>query len=62
MNAKGFRTVAFGLLVAVVPAAVTYLAGVNWESIGVSPQVAAAIGVVIIGLRAITNTSMFAKS
>ena len=57
MNAvKGWKTVAFGLFMVVVPPALTFLGGVDWTSIGVSPAVAAAIGVVIIGLRAMTST------
>lgn len=56
MNIKGFKTIAFGLVVAIAPAALTYLGGVNWTSVGVSPAVAAAIGAAIIGLRAVTTT------
>jgi threonine aldolase len=55
---KGWKTVGFGLLMVVAPAALTYLGGIDWTSIGVSPGVAAAIGAVIIGLRAITSTSI----
>lgn len=58
---KGWKTILFGLAVAIGPAAVTYLGGVNWTSLGVSPGVAAAIGVVIIALRAVTNTSVGSK-
>ena len=57
MNAvKGWKTVAFGLLMIIVPSALTYLGNVDWTSLGVSPGVAAAIGAAIIGLRAITDT------
>lgn len=53
---KGWRTIAFGLVVAIGPAALDYLAGVPWTSLGISPGVGAAIGAVIMGLRVITAT------
>ena len=53
---KGWKTVAFGAVVAIAPAALTYLGGVNWTSLGISPDVAAVIGAMIVGLRAVTNT------
>jgi hypothetical protein len=53
---KGWKTVGFGLLMVIAPAAITYLGNVNWTSLGVSPGVSAAIGVIIIALRAVTNT------
>ena len=52
----GFKTVSFGLLVAMGPAVLNYLGAVEWHSLGVSPSAGAAIGAIIIGLRAITNT------
>jgi hypothetical protein len=55
---KGWRTLAFGFFVAVAPAALDYLGGVSWTSIGVSPGVGAAIGAGIIALRVITNTAI----
>ena len=58
---KGWRTIAFGLFVAIGPAAVTYLGGVDWTSLGIAPGVSAAIGLVIVGLRAITSTAIGAK-
>ncbi len=58
---KGWRTIAFGLFVAVGPTAMTYLGGVDWTSLGISPPVSAAIGLVIVGLRAITNTAIGSK-
>lgn len=59
---KGWKTVLFGLLVAIAPPAVTYLGGVNWTSIGISPAVAGVIGAIIIGLRAVTNTAIGSKT
>jgi hypothetical protein len=58
---KGFRTVAFGLVVAVAPAAVTYLGGVDWTTLGISPGVAGALGLIVVGLRAITTTAVGQK-
>lgn len=55
MNFKGMRTLLFGAGVAVLPAALDYLGGVPWQSFGISPGVAAAIGFAIMGLRAITT-------
>ncbi len=55
---KGFKSVAFGLAVAVIPSALVYLGGVDWTSLGISPQVAGAIGAAIVVLRAMTNTSI----
>ncbi len=57
MNAiKGWKTVAFGLAMIIVPPALTYLGGIDWTSLGVSPGISAAIGMAIIGLRAATST------
>ena len=57
----GFRTVLVGLIVAIGPAALTYLGGVNWTALGLSPTVGGVIGAVIIGLRAITTTPIGKK-
>lgn len=53
---KGWKTITFGVLTAVIPAGLTYLAGVDWTSIGISPGLAAGIGAAIIALRAFTST------
>lgn len=58
---KGFRTVIFGVAVAVIPSALDYLAGVQWTSFGISPGMGAAIGVAIVGLRAATNSAIGKK-
>jgi hypothetical protein len=55
---KGFKTVIFGLLVAAGPAALTYLGNVSWTSFGVSPTAGAVLGLIIVGLRAATNTPL----
>jgi threonine aldolase len=53
---KGWKTVIFGALLAIGPAALTYLGGVDWTSFGISPATSAMIGAIIIGLRAVTST------
>jgi hypothetical protein len=55
---KGWKTVAFGALMIIVPQLLNYFAAVDWRAVGVSPSVSAAIGAVIIGLRAITSTAV----
>ena len=56
MNIKGYKTFGFGLLLAIVPAILTYLGGVDWHTLGVSPGIAALIGAFIVALRSVTNT------
>ena len=53
----GYKTLIFGLWVAIAPAALTYLGGFDWTSFGgVSPAAGALIGAAIVTLRAITST------
>lgn len=55
-NLKGWRTFALGLAIAVGPAALQYLAGVDWSKL-VGPNVATFMaGAVMIAMRAITTT------
>jgi hypothetical protein len=58
---KGFKTVAFGVVIAIAPAAIAYLGGVDWTALGISPPVAALIGSAIVALRAVTNTAIGQK-
>lgn len=58
---KGFRTVILGAFVAIAPALLTYVGGIDWTSLGISPATAAIIGTAIVAVRAITNTSIGAK-
>ena len=55
---KGWKTVTFGLFMVVVPPALTYIGGIDWTSIGVSPAAAAVIGGIVIALRAVTSTAI----
>lgn len=53
---KGWKTVLFGALMALMPALLNYLAGVHWTDY-VSPEWAGVIvGVIVVALRAVTNT------
>ena len=53
---QGWKTVAFGAVTAVLPAALAYLGGVDWTALGIHPGMAGAIGAAIIALRAMTST------
>lgn len=58
---KGYRTILVGLLVAIAPSALTYLAGIDWtEQVG--PNVAMVIaGAITVAMRMITTTPPGAK-
>ncbi len=56
----GFKTFFVGLVFSILPQIVDYLSGFDFErTFGLSPDAATCVGVVIIGLRAITTTPMF---
>jgi sorbitol-specific phosphotransferase system component IIBC len=59
---KGWKTVMFGALLVVAPPLVQYIGGVDWTAFGLSPAAASVIGLVVIGLRAVTNTAIGQKS
>lgn len=53
---KGYRTILVGLAMAIAPAALTYLAGVDWTAL-VGPNGAMFVaGIVTIALRIVTTT------
>ncbi len=55
---KGWRTLAWGLGMALVPAGLQYLGGVDWTQY-VSPTVASVVaGSITVLLRAFTNTPL----
>ncbi len=59
----GFRTVLVGLVVAVGPAALSYLTSIDpVKTFGLSPTAGAIIGALMIGLRAITNTTVLTST
>lgn len=55
---KGWKTVIFGALLAVVPALTDYLGAVDWKAIGLAPSTAALLGAAVIALRAATTTPL----
>lgn len=58
---KGWRTLAFGLALAVAPAALQYLGGVDWASY-IGPNAAFFVaGIVTLLLRAVTTTPIGTK-
>lgn len=58
---KGFKTIAFGFLLAIVPSGLDYLAGIDWTKI-VDPTLASIIsGAIIIALRFKTDTKVLKK-
>ena len=53
---KGYRTIIIGLAMAIAPAGLTYLLGVDWPSL-VGPNAAMAIaGALTIAMRIVTTT------
>lgn len=55
---KGYRTILVGLAMAIAPAALTYLMGVDWGKL-VGPNGAMVIaGAITIGMRLITTTEV----
>jgi hypothetical protein len=58
---KGFRTVLVGLAVAVVPVVTQYLGAIDWAIVLPFPWNFVASGVVMIVMRALTNTPLFQK-
>jgi hypothetical protein len=57
-SVRGWKTIGFGLVMVIVPPALTYLGGIDWTTLGIHPGLAAAIGVVIMALRAATSTAV----
>jgi len=59
----GFKTFATGLSLAVLPQAVSFATSFDFsKTFGVSPNAASVIGLVMIGLRAVTSTGIFKPS
>jgi hypothetical protein len=57
---KGFKTLSFGLLIAILPQMLSYVTSFDFvHAFGLSPNAASIIGVIIVGLRAMTTTSIF---
>ena len=59
----GFKTLAVGLGLAVLPQVVSFVSGFDFvHTFGLSPNTATVLGVVMIGLRAVTSTPIFKAS
>ncbi len=59
----GFKTFALGLALAVLPQIVSYVSNFDFVHVfGLSPNAATFIGVVMMGLRAVTSTPIFKAS
>lgn len=58
----GWKTFAFGAAMVVVPPLLNFIGAFDFSKLGLSPGTSAAIGAIIIGLRAVTSTPMFSKS
>ena len=54
---KGWRTFAASFLVAMVPALLTWVAGIDWTAIGISPKAGMFLGLIFASLRAMTTTA-----
>jgi len=56
----GFKTFAVGLSLSILPQIVAYVDNFDFTHVfGLSPNAATLVGVVMIGLRAATSTSIF---
>lgn len=58
MKFEGMKTFAFGLAVAILPAVLDYIGGVDMTAFGLSPAIAGMIGTAIVALRAVTRSPM----
>ncbi len=60
---KGFKTFAIGLALTVLPQVAEYTTNFDFvHAFGLSPNAATTVGMLMIGLRAITSTSIFKTS
>ena len=55
---KGWKTIGFGLILVIVPPALTYLAGVDWTHLIGANAALIISGVITIALRAVTDTPL----
>ena len=53
---KGLRTILVGAAIAIGPAAIQYLGGVDWSSVIPAPWDSVIAGVIMIGMRFVTST------
>ena len=59
----GFKTFATGLGLAVLPQAISFATSFDFvKTFGISPNAASVVGLLMIGLRAATSTTIFKPS
>ena len=58
---KGWKTLIFGLLLAIAQPAMQYFEMVDWRAMGLSPGWSATIGAAVIALRIVTKTPMVGR-
>jgi hypothetical protein len=57
---SGFKTFLIGLTLAVLPQVVSFVSNFDFvKTFGLSPDAATLIGILIVGLRAVTTTPIF---
>lgn len=56
---KGYKTVIAAVVLGATPAVAEYLGHIDWQTFGVSPGMAVAIGAAVIGLRAVSTGPIF---
>ncbi len=57
---SGFKTFIFGLLLAILPQSINYIAKFDFtHAFGLSPNSASVVGLIVIALRAMTTTPIF---
>jgi len=57
---KGWRTVGFGAVLAVVPGLLTYADSIDWSAYG--PWITSGAGLAVMGLRFLTTTPVGRKA
>lgn len=57
----GFKTLSFGAALAVLPAMLDYLGGVDMAAMGLDPRVSAGIGAAVMALRFFTNSPVLRR-
>ena len=58
---KGWRTIGIGLLIAVAPAALTYLGGIDWTKLVGANGAMIISGALMIGMRLVTDSPVGKK-
>lgn len=59
---QGWKTIILGLLMVIAPSALSYLAGINWNTIVGGTAATVISGVIMIAMRFVTTTPVGTKS